>query len=374
MEEICQNRRRAPPVKVLIQVYPAPLRPPQQKGGGWFGGLFHGHGKPPEQATPAPHVSEPPSGLQTSSLNVSEPQPPPTPSEPAAPAAEPPRDNTQYVPTEEKVTRGIEETTQGDPGKRAELLTRAAILHPLLESADRFGMSEEEVSTIRKYARAAGERARSEVEARAEESPIATIDQILLDLRNELGEHRNEVREDLFSGSWGLHNFQSRLQEAVNMYQQRRDIEGESVTFDEAFDAVNKDQRGEDRQEYFIGLGRPTLDVLEPMLKKIGVLKPEQTVALLKGSSKWMEHRREALLGDRAESNIVGGTFDSYDGALKYLDTSIPGLSVGIAETGDFVTNFGRKYGVVARFDRETARQIAKSPQTPSPLYTPPNS
>lgn len=262
------------------------------------------------------------------------------------------------VPPAETVVNLIEQKTKLNPGKRAELLARAQILRPLLEDPNKLGLTDSAAENVRQYARLAGEKARRETEASIKDNPIEVVDDILFDLASETSEYR---RWELQNTSYQLHEFQRSLQDQVTLYQQQRQLEGESTTFDEALEAKLGNV-----QSFQIELGHPAQDITEQMLKRLGALAPDQNLQMLKNSSKWQKSDR---LGNK-HVWTGEGTFVVEGGFLHLgqLKTSVPGLSVGIMERKDYETNYGTKYDLMGVLDREAVRRIVKAPSIPSPF------
>ncbi len=106
-------------------------------------------------------------------------------------------DNNFYMPedrpsldiSELQIDKLIKEKTRDKPSKQAELKTRAKILSPLVRSPNKLGLSSEQQTAVRIYARAAGEAAKQQAIILAKENKsLSENDEFVRELNKTCGQ------------------------------------------------------------------------------------------------------------------------------------------------------------------------------------------
>ncbi len=279
------------------------------------------------------------------------------------------------VPSLEEVRGFIEKTAERDPAKRTELLTRAQILHPLLDDPNRLGMTEDHIQTVRNFARIAGEKEGAKVKERLSQSPIEQIDQVLASVEPRLKEIPNMwygvekgIVQDLHLTSISLRSHLKSVQENVMVRQQQLLAANPGATMDDAFDSFEEErpntshQYGLDRGDKALQFGSYPPEVTGLILQGLGV-QPEGVaftnfIEGLKRDGKWQ---------DGNFSDATAATYDKKTAKYNKLDSDIPGVTALIYHKKPETLQGGREtYKLDLVFDTKTYRDIIKEPQQPS--------
>lgn len=266
------------------------------------------------------------------------------------------------IPKEE-IDSLTKEKAQGDPGKEAELLTRARILRPLLETSDRLGLTKDQQDAVRSYARAAGERARREIVTLLDQNPVEKLDKILYDVGSQIPEG-DFTRSNFSRASWSLKEWAQKKWEAVSVEQQRRELDGEPSSFDKVSeDLIAREERRRRPDDVSIQLfGGLDPNRTEQLLKRLEVIKPNMTLDTFRSSKYWVS-------GDNLGQGVVGGTMDRVSNGWSSVDTQISGVSVRVVERTSSIQR-GLKpetvFSISLIFTPDATKRVLKAPPTPS--------
>ncbi|MFH1833207.1 MAG: hypothetical protein ABH816_03565 [Candidatus Levyibacteriota bacterium] len=267
-----------------------------------------------------------------------------------------PRSEVGSRPSLQQVESRINRHTKGDSARRAELRTKAQIIVPTIG----LDIPREQRRVIADVARMAGERARREVEEKLAESPVEVLDNILYEVAEGFPEG-DERRRMLCGKSQNLRKMADDIHEMVEKIQVERELEGKPAGVEDVFQDELKTPGSFQSRDYLYLLDHTDPSVLEPVLKRIGLLTDRATLPLLinlaRRNQKWHH------VSESSEQN----------GWVGDLATNLSGVSATIVEykprPQDGIPKVS--YALTLRLDKNAVIKVANSPRGES-VFPPP--